>query len=81
MVKHTQTIRRQIRLLFFTFFNVFLNKSNCFKTLELHVVQLIVILFLFDYIHRFDIVLFQFIVLYNWTYFFCLYYHHLLDPN
>ena len=34
---------------FFTFFNVLLNKSNCFRTVELHVVQFIV--------------LFQFIVL------------------
>ena len=32
-------------LFFFTFFNELLHKSNCFRTVELHVVQLIVILF------------------------------------
>ena len=31
--------------IFFTFFNALRHKSNCFRTVELHVVQLIVILF------------------------------------
>ena len=43
----------------FTFFNVLLDKSNCFRTMELHVVQLIVILFHLIVLKRFDIVLFQ----------------------
>ena len=47
----------------FTYCNVLLNKSNCFRTVELHVVQLVVMLFPFDCHHRFDIVKFQFIVL------------------
>ena len=34
---------------FFHIFNVLLNKSNCFRTVELHVVQVIVILFNFSF--------------------------------
>ena len=64
------------------FFNV-LNKSNCFKTVKLHVFQLTVIFFSFDCHLRFNIVLFQFIILLIKLdrKFFCIYYHHLLDPK
>ena len=30
---------------FFTFLNIFLNSSNCFTAVELHVVQLVIVLF------------------------------------
>ena len=68
---------------FFHFFNVLLNKSNCFRTVELHVVQLIVILFHLTTLT--DLILYYFNLLYywsNWTeYSFCIYYHYLLDPK
>ena len=49
--------------LLFSHFLMYCFKSSCFRTVELHANQLIVIVFSFDYAHRFDIGLFQFIVL------------------
>ena len=52
-------------LLFFTFLNVLLNKSNCFRTVELHVVQLIVILFHLTALT--DLILYYFSLLHYWS--------------
>ena len=67
---------------FFHFFNVLLNKSNCFRTVELHVVQLIVILFHLTTLT--DLILYYFNLLHyqiGQKNFFCIYYHHLLDAK
>ena len=47
---------------FFTFFNVLLNKSNCFRTVELHVVEVIVMLFYLTALT--DLILYYFNLLY-----------------
>ena len=49
--------------LFFRFFNVLLNKWNCFRPVELHVVQLIVILFHLTALTDLILYYFKFIVL------------------
>ena len=50
---------------FFTFFNVLLNKSNCFRTVELHVVEVIVMLFYLTALT--DLILYYFNLLYYWS--------------
>ena len=52
-------------LLFLTFFNVLLNKSNGFRTMELRVVQLIVILFYLTGLT--DLILYYLNLLYYWS--------------
>ena len=68
--------------LLFHFFNVLLNKSSCFRTVKLHVVLLIVILFHLTTLT--DLILYYLNLLYYYqigqNVFFCIYYHHLLDP-
>ena len=51
-------------ILFFTFFNLLLNKSNCFRTVELHAIQLIIILFHLTDLT--DLTLYYFNLLYYW---------------
>ena len=68
---------------FFTFSNVLLKKSNCFRPAELNVIQSVNCnTFSVDCRHSFDIALCQFIVLLIKLdrIFVCIYDQHLLDP-